>query len=469
MKINISKSDVIWNYIGIIVSLLGNFVLIPFLLHYLSVDYYGLWNVFISLGTISVLFDFGFNPLFSRNIAYAWSGADHLSKKGVVSTTEASNVNWKLLKRVIKTCKFIYLIISSAALLFMLSLGSIYVIHVGKSVGNNKIIIIAWFLYAVGIFLDLLYGYYDVFLKGIGEIGTDNKARVIAKFIQIIVTIILLMLGKGIVSTSIANIMYGLIFREICKRKFYSVNNMSENLESVGEVELKKIWETLNVVWYNAWREGIVSIANFISNQATTLLCSLFLGLRVTASFGLAVQFTSGVAQIASALFSTYLPSIQELYVHRKLDDIRSNISFGLITYVLLFPIGIISIILLIPVINLIKGNSILNIGIVMGVAIYQFLIKYRDCYSWYLAATNRVIYYKSFIMASILCTGISIFFVKCLNMGIEGFIFSQIISQLIHNAWYWPMYVDRELGLTFRKKIILFRNRLELTIQSYI
>jgi hypothetical protein len=241
---------------------------------------------------------------------------------------------------------------------------------------------------------------------------------------------------------------------------------MSENLKSVGEVELKKIWETFNVVWYNAWREGIVSIANFISNQATTLLCSLFLGLRATASFGLAVQFTSGVAQIASALFSTYLPSIQELYVHRKLDDIRSNISFGLITYVLLFPIGIILLILLIPVINLIKGNSILNIGIVMGVAIYQFLIKYRDCYSWYLAATNRVIYYKSFIMASILCTGISIFFVKCLNMGIEGFIFSQIISQLIHNAWYWPMYVDRELGLTFRKKIILFRNRLELTIQ---
>lgn len=468
MKINISKSDIIWNYIGIIVSLSGNFVLIPFLLHFLSVDYYGLWNVFISLGTISVLFDFGFNSLFSRNIAYAWSGADHLKKEGVVSTSEVSNVNWKLLKSVVKTCKFIYLVISSVALLFMLSLGTIYVIHVGKAIGNDKIIIISWTLYALGIFLDLLYGYYDAFLRGIGEIGTDNKARIIAKFIQIIVTIIMLMLGNGIISTSIANIIYGFIFRGICKRRFYSVNNMKENLERVGKVELKNIWKTFNIVWYNAWREGIVSLANFISNQATTLLCSLFLGLRATASFGLAVQFTSGVAQISASLFSTYLPSIQESYVHRRLDNIRSDVSFGLTTYTLLFPIGILVIVLLIPAINLIKGNSILNVDIVLGVAVYQFLLKYRDCYAWYLAATNRVIYYKSFIMASILCIIMSIFFVECLDMGVQGFILSQIISQLVHNVWYWPMYVNKELGLTFRKKIVLFKKRVNLTFHSY-
>ena len=81
MKINISKNDIIWNYIGIIVSLMGNFLLIPFLLKFLSTDYYGLWNVFISLGAVSVLFDFGFNSLFARNIAYSWSGVKNLSKE----------------------------------------------------------------------------------------------------------------------------------------------------------------------------------------------------------------------------------------------------------------------------------------------------------------------------------------------------------------------------------------------------
>lgn len=98
MKINISKNDIIWNYIGIIVSLMGNFLLIPFLLNFLSTDYYGLWNVFISLGAISVLFDFGFNSLFARNIAYSWSGVESLSKENVVATNN-EGVNYLLLKK----------------------------------------------------------------------------------------------------------------------------------------------------------------------------------------------------------------------------------------------------------------------------------------------------------------------------------------------------------------------------------
>ena len=97
MKIKISKNDVIWNYIGIVVSLAGNFVLVPFLIKFLSTDYYGLWNVFTSLGAISVLFDFGFNSMFARNIAYSWSGVDHLTKENVDLASENSQVNYCLL------------------------------------------------------------------------------------------------------------------------------------------------------------------------------------------------------------------------------------------------------------------------------------------------------------------------------------------------------------------------------------
>lgn len=468
MKINISKNDIIWNYIGIIVSLMGNFLLIPFLLKFLSTDYYGLWNVFISLGAVSVLFDFGFNSLFARNIAYSWSGVKNLSKENVVAT-DNDGVNYPLLKKVIKTCQLIYLIISSAALLVLVSIGTIYVSHVAKSISNNLVVIIAWELYAIGIFLDLLYGYYDAFLRGIGEIGADNKARVIAKLIQIVLTVVLLFLNFGIISTSIANIVYGLAFRELCKKRFYSYKNMKTRLNEVGAVPISDIFETFKIVWHNAWREGIVSIANYISNQVTTLLCSLYLGLAATAKFGLAVQFTSAVAQIATALLISYQPALQEAYAHRNKEVINAKLSMGVISYVILYPLGLIGLTLFIPVINIIKGSAILTIPLLFSVGFYQFILKFRDCYAWYLGSTNRVIYYKSFIFSSILCTTLSVLFVGYWHLNITSFVYAQIISQLVFNVWYWPLYVHKELHLTLKNMILRFRVQLMRTIKEEI
>lgn len=467
MKILITKKDIFWNYLGTIVTLGGNFLLIPFLLHFLSTAYYGLWNVFISLGAISSLFDFGFNSLFSRNISYSWSGVDHLSKENVVAAEEKREINYSLLKKVIRTCQIIYWIIASSAFLILISIGTIYVLHVSKSINNIDIILISWLLFAFGIFLDLLYGYFDAFLRGIGEVAADNKARVISKMVQIFITAVLLCFGVGIISTAIGNIIYGFLFRGICKNKFYSVNDLKEKLKNVELATNKDVWNVFIIVWHNAWREGIVSVSNYVSNQVTTLLCSLYLGLGQTASFGLAVQCTSAIAQMASSLFSSYMPAMQEAYAHRNLNRIRKQLSYSIFLYILLFPIGLVCLLSIVPLINSIKGENILNIEILIGVGIYQYILKLRDCYAWYLGGTNRVIYYKSFIYASIICVALSILFVYFMKMGVYGFIIAQIVSQVIHNSWYWPHFVNRELNLSIKKMFYLFKAQFYQMVKS--
>lgn len=469
MRILITKKDVFWNYVGTIVTLAGNFLLIPFLLHFLPTNYYGLWNVFISLGAISVLFDFGFNSLFSRNISYSWSGVEHLSTENVIEAGSKANVNYVLLKKVIKTCQLTYLIISTAALLILITVGSLYVLKVSENIPDEKMVLASWILFAFGIFLDLLYGYFDAFLRGIGEIEADNKARVVSKAVQIIVTVVLLCIGVGIISTSIGNVIYGCIFRGICKKNFYSVDNLKSKLDTIGPVSKKDTWDVFFIVWHNAWREGVVSVANYVSNQVTTLLCSYYLGLAQTASFGLAVQCTSAIAQISSSLFSSYMPAMQEAYAHRDKKRIQNSISYSMGLYLLLFPLGIFALIILVPLINIIDGAKIINISIVLGVGLYQYLLKYRDCYAWYLGGTNRIIYYKSFIISSILCVVLSIIFVKYCKLGVYGFIFAQILSQLVHNVWYWPRFVDKELELNWSKKFQLFKTQFNCMIRSML
>lgn len=76
MKIVASKWDIIWNYIGTLFSLSSSFILLPFVLIFLSPSELGLWYVFLAVNGLVSMFDFGFDPTFARNIAYAWSGAD---------------------------------------------------------------------------------------------------------------------------------------------------------------------------------------------------------------------------------------------------------------------------------------------------------------------------------------------------------------------------------------------------------
>ena len=121
MGIKTSKSDVIWNYIGVIMSMGSSFLLLPFMMHFVSEDYLGLWYIYLSIGGIVVLFDFGFNPTFARNVAYCWSGAKALNAEGG-QYADSSEPNYRLLNKVLNTCKKIYLIIALIALIVLFTI-----------------------------------------------------------------------------------------------------------------------------------------------------------------------------------------------------------------------------------------------------------------------------------------------------------------------------------------------------------
>lgn len=457
MKISVSRSDVIWNWIGIIVSLCSNFLMIPFLIYFLDSETYGLWNVFVSLGSISVLFDFGFNAMFSRNISYCWGGVDHLQKEGVAKTAIDADTNYSLLGKVIKTCQLIYLLISLIALLCLVTVGSFYIMYISVDIYSSRILV-AWLIYSLGVFLNLFFGYYDAFLRGVGEIGRVNKIRTMAKAVQITSTIVLLFFNFDIVGVAIAYVIYGAIFRFLCKKAFFSKKEISCNVDLKEKVKKKEIQEIFLTVWHNAWKDGIVSIANYVSNQVTTIVCSLYLGLSATGEFGLIVQLFSAVAQIAASLFNVYQPTLQEAYARRIIERLRKIVSFSLIMYIFLYVLGALVVIFaVVPILKLIKPQMEFAIGILLLICIYQGLLKYRDCYVCYLAGSNRLIYYKSFIISAGLCLMLAFWFLGTLKMGMYGLAIAQIISQCVFNVWYWPRIVDKELGLNFRKKIHYF------------
>ena len=142
MQVNLTKTDVIWSYMGTILSMGANLLMLPIIIYYLDADMLGLWYVFVSIGAIAILFDFGFGVTFARNITYCWSGADKLQKVDV-SFAENNEPDYLLMKKVLRACKVVYLRLSASALFLLLTAGLVYIIYVSRHIDGFEHLI-AW-------------------------------------------------------------------------------------------------------------------------------------------------------------------------------------------------------------------------------------------------------------------------------------------------------------------------------------
>ncbi len=454
MQIKSSKSDIIWNYIGIILSMASNFLILPFLIKYIDGEMLGLWYVYLSIGGIVVLFDFGFNPTLARNVAYCWSGAEELNAEGV-GKSKQSEPNYGLLKKVVSTCKAIYFVIASAALLVLLSVGTVY-IHYVSNVLFGRTVVISWLIYTLAVFLNLYYGYFATFLRGVGAVSIYNKINVLSRLIQIFVSIGMLMLGYGIIAVSLAYLLYGFLLRAFSKRAFFRYKNIGTHLNSIpGKTSIEDIKQLFKIVWHNAWKDGLVAAANYCANQASTLIASMFLTLTETGIYSISVQLITAIATISAGLYTAYQPAMQSAYANSNKDEASKLMSLAMITYTFLFWAGMAALITVgIPFLKWIKPENTYDIAIIIGIAIYNYFYKRQSYYASFISNTNYLPYVKAYVVSSVAGVALSIIMVYYMDMGVWGLIIGQFAPQLLYNAWKWPREVYKMLDTSWKQLI---------------
>ena len=449
MGISITKIDVIWSYIGTILSMGANFLLLPVIVYFLDTNMLGIWYVFLSIGAIAALFDFGFAVTFSRNITYAWSGANRLIKENV-EFNDISSPNYDLLKKILLVCKFIYGIIAGCVLLLMLTVGSLYIEYISLPIMGRQHFI-AWIIYSIAVFLNLYYGYYSSFLRGVGAVTDVNKNTVIARFGQIIITVTFLVAEFGIIGVSLGYLFYGVTFRILGKYKFYKYCDIEMHLKKIktiyNKAELKSIFF---IVWHNAWRDGLISITNYFCGQISVIFASLYLTLTETGAFSLGTQIAAAVSVISSTLYVAYQPQLQSAYINKETVKLKKTMAVIVVSFIVLFLCGtFITIIFVNPFLKYIKEEVVLSNNVLLCIFIYQFVINFRNLYTSYFSCSNRIIYLKSFIISSLLGVILTYIFLTKFNLQIYGIILGQLLSQSIFNFWYWPLETHRELRIT--------------------
>lgn len=429
-------------------SMGANVLMLPIIIFFLDSEMLGLWYVFASIGGIALLFDFGFGVTFARNITYCWSGAQTLKKEEVVFT-ENQIPNFLLIKQVLVSCKMIFFVLAGVALLLLLTIGTAYIYYITKGVEGNEHII-AWIIYAFSVFLNLYYGYYASFLRGVGAVDKANKNTVISRILHILFTIGFLMAGFGIIGVCIANLVYGTAFRLLGKHSFYSYKDIGLRLKDVQKkVTFVEALPLFFVVWHNAWREGLISLSNYLSSQACTIICSLYMTLSQTGVYAIGVQIASAIAAVSSALYLASQPQLQAAYISRNEPKVRQTMSLIVTSLILLFVLGVVfSLFAFIPILQYVKHDSEVSIPVLLSLCFYYLLVNFRDVFVSYFSSTNRIPYLYSFLISALFCVLLAVLFIGYFGWGIWGLIIAQIISQATFNVWYWPMISLKEMKI---------------------
>ncbi|WP_305953387.1 O-unit flippase-like protein, partial [Paenibacillus sp. P3E] len=315
--------------------------MIPLIGIYLSSQELGLWYTMTSLGALAYQLDFGFLPTITRNITYCWSGASDILKEGISEKKVDDNqgIDKKLMNLLLHSSKRIYLVISVSAFLVLSIFGSLYLLTITTHEGIEDFMI-AWLIYCIGIFLNIYYEYWSAFLRGTGLIKESQKAQIIAGSIQLLITSIGLFLHLGLIAISISFFVSGLVLRQISRYYFYKKHDSHDFFDKNNKTINTENKGIISRIWHNAWKSGLTSIGTYIITQGTIILSSTFLGLEMTASYGLTLQLFSIVATIASIPYNSYLPAVNEAQLRKDKVKLVNIISFTTVCAWLCYIIG---------------------------------------------------------------------------------------------------------------------------------
>lgn len=445
-SISVGKRELIWVYFSRFLTIGINILLLPIIMKYLKDDELGLWYVFASISQIVNLFDFGFNATISRHMTYAWSGAGNL-KKFSVADKYSNATNSALVSEIIITCRLVYLVISFVGLAVMATAGTAYIYRVTDN-GVTTRILLAWIVYIVSVFLNMFYGYWASLLQGIGAVAERSKMTVYSKISQIIIAATTILCGLGLFGFVISYLVSGLVLR--ISGKIYFVR-YTKSLSIKRKVSFDRVKRCFSAVWATAWKDGVVMLAQYLATQANTLICAYYIDLASTSVYGVMTQIVSIIAQVAASYYNAYQPVFSSACLKKDIDKQKEIVCVTDFIYKMLFILGSVALLVAgIPLIKLLRPGMNVNVLFCVALLVFYYFFNQKDLFASMIASFNEIPYWPAYVISAACSLGLSVFFVRNLNMGIMGLITAQLIVNAVYNFWKWPGYLMSKIGIKY-------------------
>lgn len=452
MKIEVSKKDVIWGYFAQFFNLGSGLITLPLMLKMLSAEEVGFYYILISLGSIIALFEMGFSGQFARFLTYIFSGAQRIQKNGIADEY-STTINRYLLACAIVTAKKIYKIISFMALVFLLSIGSWYIGYVTDGFMGIKNVYYVWIIFCLSSFFNIYFLYLNAFLQGRGLIKESKQAQVYSKIVQILIIYIMLLMGFGLISVSMANFVSPFVFRFLTYKSFFTFD--IKTIIRDNNVSKDDMKEMFIILFHNSKKIGVIGVLSTIIGYASTVIIGVFLPLSEVGSFGLMTQIVGILATVSSTYFSIVTPKICSLLVVKDYLQVKSLFGMSIFLFFFIYAMGSIAVMFTPVIFQYFHFDTTLpSLTILIFYTAYKFVELLQSLYSQLLLANNDMIFFFSAVYTGV-CSFLLQIVLLYLGCGLCGVVLSQFIPLAVYAAWKWPVYVSGKYDIQLWRDVI--------------
>ena len=409
----------------------------------------GIWSIFMTITAFASLLDFGFNPSFTRNVSYIFSGVKTLRITGLETIDDKDlQIDYGLLKGVIKSMRWFYSRIALLLFSLLMTLGTFYIYTLLQNYkSNHQEIYVAWFLLCIINTYNLFTLYYDALLQGKGLIKRSKQIVIIGQIVYLIIAMVLILAGKGLVAIVSAQAFSVVIIRWLSYHSFFTTE-IKENL-NLAIARTKK--EIINAIYPNAMKIGLTTLGAFLVQKSAIVIGSLYLPLRDIASYGITMQLITLISALSGIYIATYFPKIAQLRVVQNNHAVKELYLKGQVVLLLTYVAGGLGLLILgnLAITGIGSKTSLMSPAMILIALIVSFLGNNHSMAGEILLSKNEVPFFKAALMSGGATVFLLLLFFQFSNIGLWAMILAQGIAQGVYQNWKWPIVVIRELEIT--------------------
>lgn len=445
---NIGRKDVVWNLVATFFKIGAGVLLLPLILRMLPSETVGIWMIFTTITGFVGLLDFGFNPSFTRNISYIFSGVDELKPTGFgQSVAENSRINYSLLKGTIAAMRWFYSRMALIVFFVLSTAGTYYLYNILESYSLDKgEVYSAWGILCVVSTYNLYTLYYDSLMQGKGMVKRSKQIQVLGNSIYLIIATLFILLGYGLVAIVSAQVASVVLIRVLSHRCFFT-SFIKQKLREVADYSRRTV---IQAIYPNALKIGLTSVGAFLVSKSAMIIGAMYLSLEDIASYGITMQLIGIISALSVVYFSSYSPRIFQWRVVNDTVALRKTYLRSVGILIITFVVCGLGLVFLgdwaLDLMN--SQTSLLSQRMTMVALLILLLESNHSLAGALLLAKNEVPFFKAALWSGVLVVALLLFTLDVLNMGLWGMILSQGIAQGIYQNWKWPLMVCNELKI---------------------
>ncbi|MEO5804138.1 MAG: hypothetical protein ABIR24_11475 [Verrucomicrobiota bacterium] len=440
------RSTVVWSWLFNGLQLASGLVLLPLLALQLSKPDLGMYIVFLNLGALVAVVDFGFAVSIERNVSYAMGGAKELKAEGILPS-ETHDPNYPLLWQLLRTTQSLYRYLSLAAILLMGIFGTFMVGLRVQETDHPTITWWAWGIALVASVWEIYAGWWNVFLRGTNNILLAARLSVLSYGLRLLIAAGLLIAGGGLLSLPVAtlfgNLLQRYLSRRACLRLLRDKPIDRENLPAAN---------LLAVLWPGSWRVGLQYVSGYLSSNASIFICTALFGLDATAKYGLSVRIISIIQGMSVVWISVKWPLIGQLRARNDFENLRKIFRPRLWLHLLTFAFLAALAVPLSPVLlKWIGSDKELLPGVWLAMlAVNAFFETHYSVWGTLIFMGNRMPYLWAAVITNAAGLALSLVLINHTELGLASLVIAPLVAGILFNYWRWPMEGAKSLQTTW-------------------